>query len=181
MVESLQQCVVAIDGSATAEGSGGIEQAMKAVAQERLQFLSMHGGRFYCMKALETKLLVSRVDAVRVLEMFGGINQFPHAQQVAQILSHGVPVRVNGVGDLKAALQYSNHSSIDQYTEHFVTNVVKHVRLGRAFIFLREMASRIPGLRVSPVSCGILGDKGADCTRFNYGIFEPGRKQGYQF
>ena len=32
--ESLRQCVVAIDGLATVEGSGGIEQAMKAVAQE---------------------------------------------------------------------------------------------------------------------------------------------------
>ena len=35
VVERLQQCVVAIDGSATVEGSGGIEQAaMKTVAQE---------------------------------------------------------------------------------------------------------------------------------------------------
>ena len=111
--------MVAINGLATVEGSRGIEQAMKAVAQECWQFLSMHGGHFSCMQALETKLLVPRVDAVRVLEWFGGIKQFPQAQQVAQILSHAVPVRVNGVGDLKAALQYSNHSSIDQYTGHF--------------------------------------------------------------
>ena len=116
--------MVVIDGLATAEGSEVIEQAMKAVAQESWQFLSMHGGRFSCMQALETKLLVPRVDAVRVSEWFGGIKQFPHAQKEAQILSHGVPVRVNGVGDLKAVLQYSNHSSIDQYTRHFVTKVV---------------------------------------------------------
>ena len=49
---------------------------------------------------------------------------------MAQILSHGVSVQANGVGDLKAALQYSNHSSIDQYTGHFVTKVVEDVRLG---------------------------------------------------
>ena len=116
--------MVVIDGLATAEGSEVIEQAMKAVAQESWQFLSMHGRRFSCMQALETKLLVPRVDAVRVLEWFGGIKQFPHAQKETQILSHGVPVRVNGVGDLKAVLQYSNHSSIDQYTGHFVTKVV---------------------------------------------------------
>ena len=137
--------MVAIDGLATVEGSGGIEQAMKAVAQECWQFLSMHGGRLSCMQALETKLLVPRVDAVRVLEWFGGTKQFPQAQQVAHIFFHSVPVRVNGVGDLKAALQYSNHSSIDQYTGHFVTKVVKDVRLGRAFIFPREVASRILG------------------------------------
>ena len=54
-----------IDGLATVEGSGGVKQAMKAVAQECWQLLSMHGGRFSCMQALETKLLVPRVDAVR--------------------------------------------------------------------------------------------------------------------
>ena len=73
MVESLRQCVVAIDGLATVEGSGGIEQAMKGVAQECWQFLSMHGGRFSCMQALETKLLLPRVDAVRILQWFGEI------------------------------------------------------------------------------------------------------------
>ena len=78
---------------------------------------------------------------------------------MAQILSHGVPVRVNGVGDLKAALQYSNHTSIDQYTGHFVTKVVEDVRLGRAFIFPREMALRIPGLRVSPVGVAVSATK----------------------
>ena len=159
MVESLRQCVVAIDGLATAEGSEGIEQAMKAGAQESWHFLSMHGGRFSCMQALETKLLVPRVDAVRVLEWFGGIKQFPHAQKEAQILSHGVPVRVNGVGDLKAVLQYSNHSSIDQYTGHFVTKVVEDVRIVRGFIFPREVASRIPGLRVSPVGVAVSATK----------------------
>ena len=132
---------------------------MKAVVQECWQFLSMHGGRFSCMQALETKLLVPCMDAVRVLEWFGGIKQFPHAQQVAQILSHGVPVRVNGVGDLKATLQYSNHSSIDQYTGHFVTKVVEDVRLGRAFVFPRKMASRFSGFKVSPVGVAVSATK----------------------
>ena len=77
VVESLRQCVVAIDGLATVEGSGGIEQAMKAVAQECWHFLSMHGGRFSCMQDLETKLPVPREDAVRILEWFGGLSGFP--------------------------------------------------------------------------------------------------------
>ena len=46
MVESLRQCVVAVDGLATVEGSGEIEQAMKVVEQECWHFLSMYGGRF---------------------------------------------------------------------------------------------------------------------------------------
>ena len=146
---------------------------MKAVAQECWQCLSVHGGRFSCMQTLETKLLVPRVDAVRVLEWFGGIKQYPQAQQVTQILSHGVPVRVNGVGDLKAALQYSNHSSIDQYTRHFVTKVVEDIRLGRAFIIPREVASRIPGLRVSPVGVAVSATK--------VRIIHDLTKRGYRF
>ena len=151
--------MVAYDGSATVKGSGGIEQAMKPVAQECWQILSMRGGRFSCTQALETKLLINRVDAVRVLEWFGENKQFPPAQQVVQILSHGVPVRINGVEDLKAALQYSNHSSIDQYTGYFVTKIVEDVRLGQAFIFPREMASCNPGLRVSPVGVAVSATK----------------------
>ena len=38
--------MVTIDGLATVEGSGGIEQAMKTVAQECWHFLSMHDGHF---------------------------------------------------------------------------------------------------------------------------------------
>ena len=72
--------MVAIDGLATVKRSGGIEQARKAVAQECWRFLSMQGGCFSCMQALETKLLVPRVDAMRVLEWFEGIKQFPRAQ-----------------------------------------------------------------------------------------------------
>ena len=64
-------------------------------------------------------------------------------------------MRVNGVGDLKAALHYLNYSSIDQYTGNFVTKVVEDVRLEQAFIFPREMASCIPGLRVSPVGVAV--------------------------
>ena len=68
-------------------------------------------------------------------------------------------MRVNGIGDLKAVLQYSNHSSIDQYTGHFVTKVVEDVRIVRGFIFPREVASRIPGLRVSPVGVAVPATK----------------------
>ena len=71
---------------------------MKAVAQECWHFLSMHGGRFSCMQALETKLLVPRVDAVRVLEWFGGIKRFPHAQQVAHPFSRCTSASKRGRG-----------------------------------------------------------------------------------
>ena len=40
-----------------------------------------------------------------------------------------------------------------------MTKVVEDVRLGRAFIFPREMASRIPGLRVSPVGVAVSATK----------------------
>ena len=127
------------------------------------------------------KLLVPCVDAVRVLEWFGGIKRLPHGQQVVQILSHGVPVRVNGVGDLKAALQYSNHSSIDQYTGHFVAKVAEDVRLGRAFYFPSRDGFAYPWVASVFRWGGSLGYKGADYTRFNYGVFEPGGERGYQF
>lgn len=110
------------------------------------------------------------------------MKQFPHAQQVAQSFSHGVPVRVNGVEDLKASLQYAKHSSLHQYTGYFVTKVVEDVRLGRALGFPREMASRIPGLRMSSVGVAVsVGDKGTGHTRFSYDTFNLEGERGHQF
>lgn len=141
------------------EELGGIEWPVQAVAWEYRQFFSMRGDGFSCMQALEEQLLVPRVDAAHVFEWFGVIKKIPHAQRAAQTLAHGVPVKRNGVGDLTAAIQLSNHSSIDQCIQRFGTTIVDDGRLGRAFIPARYGFEYPWG--------GSLGHKGVDYTRCN--------------
>ena len=68
-----------------------------------------------------------------------------------QIVSQGAPVHVTGQGDLSAALAYGNHSSSRPFSPHILEKIVEDVSMGRAFVFPREFAESIPGIRVSPV------------------------------
>ncbi|CAN0515688.1 unnamed protein product, partial [Laminaria digitata] len=69
-------------------GTGGVEQALARVADNYLDFLSAHGGRFECMKALQNQLPVPRVDVGRVAAWFGGMKRFPHTDLLVRILSY---------------------------------------------------------------------------------------------
>ena len=129
------------------------------VASSYARFLSVHGGRFACMKALENRLPVPRVDAGQVAAWFGGVKKFAHTDLLVKIISHGVPVEVGGAGDLDAALRYGNHGSIGPYEDNIVSKIAEDVRLGRAFVFPREAADQIPGLRVSPLGVAVSPSK----------------------
>ena len=55
-------------------------------------------------------------------------------------------------GDLALALRYSNHSGADGFVDEITEKIRDDVKFGRAFVFPREAADCIPGLRVSPLA-----------------------------
>ena len=132
-------------------GTGVVQQALERVASSYSHLLSAHGGRFACMRALENQLPVPRADVGQVVAWFGDVKKFAHIDLLVKIIVHGVPVDAGGVGDLDAALVYGNHSSIGPYEENITSKIADDVRLGRALVFPREAADRIPGLHVSPL------------------------------
>ena len=103
------------------------------------------------MRALENRLPVPRVNAGRVAAWFGYTKRFPQIDLLLKINTNGVPVVVDVGGDLSAALQYGNHRSIVPYEGTILCKIADDVRLGRAFVFPRETADRITGLRLSPL------------------------------
>ena len=111
------------------------------------------------MMALENQLPVPRVHAGRVAAWFGYTKRFPQIDLLVKIITHGVPVAVDGGGDLGAALQYGNHRSIIPYEGNILCKIADDVRLGRAFVFPRDAADRIPGLRVSPLGVTVSPSK----------------------
>ena len=111
VVALLRECVALVQDLRVA-WTGEVEQALERVASNCSHFLSAHGGRFACMRALEHRLPVSRVDVGKVAACFGDVKKFAHIDLLVNIIAHGVPVEVGGVGDLEAALQYGNHSWI---------------------------------------------------------------------
>ena len=69
-----------------------------------------------------------------------------------QIISQGAAVPVAGVEDLSAALAYGNHSSSARFSPHTLEKIVEDVSHGRSFVFPREVADKIPGIRISPLT-----------------------------
>lgn len=92
------------------------------------------------------------VDAERVRRWFGDEKEFPGIEFLMEIVSQGAPVPVAGQGDLPAAVAYGNHSSASRFSPESLEKIAEDVALGRAFVFPREVAAQIPGLRVSPLT-----------------------------
>ena len=77
--------------------------------------------------------------------------EFPDIELLLQIISQSAPVPVAGAGDLSAALAYGNHSSSARFSPHILDKIVEDVSHGRSFVFPREVADQIPGIRISPL------------------------------
>ena len=66
---------------------------------------------------------------------------------IKQFAVHGVPVRVAGGKGVTAALRYNSHSSVGAHEQ--LTKIHEDVVYGRAWVFPRDSAEQIPGLRLS--------------------------------
>ena len=108
-------------------------------------------------------LPVPRVDGAEIHRWFGQVKGFTETGLVVRIVTQGAPVAVDGQGDLQSALQYGNHSSARQFSTEILAKIREDLLLGRAFVFPREMATRISGLRVSPLTVAVSATKARIC------------------
>ena len=56
-------------------------------------------------------------------------------------------------------MEYGNQSSIGPYEENIKSKIADDVRLGRAFVYPREAADRMPGLLMSPLGVAVFPSK----------------------
>lgn len=88
---------------------------------------------------------------------------FPEIELLMEIVSQGAPVPVTGQGDLAAALVYGNHSSTNRFSREILEKIAEDVSAGKAFVFPREMADKIPGIRISPLTVSVSPSKVRIC------------------
>lgn len=74
--------------------------------------------------------------------------RFPEIKQFTRIIDVGVPVDVQGQGDLANALDYGNHSSASSVDSEVAAHIINEIRLGRILLVHRRMADTIQGLRI---------------------------------
>ena len=92
-----------------------------------------------------------RLNPSRIQDWFWGEKHFPEIAQLVRFAERGVSVCVASGGDLALALRYSNHSA-DGFVDEITDKIRDDVKFGRAFVFPREAAACILGLRVSPLA-----------------------------
>ena len=149
---SLDACRVALQQLSDTDDDNPDLSVLRAAAEASWQYFQSAGGQFERMMDTVQFLPIPHVDIAQVQYWFGDVKEFPDIELLMQIVSQGAPVHVTGQGDLSAALAYGNHSSSRPFSSHILEKIVKDVSLGRAFVFPRECAESIPGIRVSPMT-----------------------------
>ncbi|CAB1102718.1 unnamed protein product [Ectocarpus sp. CCAP 1310/34] len=174
-VERLRACEVALHELSHATDSQSTRAAIDTVAAKSMRFLETHDGRFECMLETLRTLPIPRVDVEDVRHWFGKVKAFPHIDLLVKIISEGAPVAVTGAGDLRAAIEYGNHNSVQGFSPEIVSKIREDVLTGRAFVFPREAAAQIVGTRVSPMTVAVSTSKVSvdvkESPKFSY-VFE---------
>ena len=63
------------------------------------------------------------------------VKDFPDLDQSVYIAGHGSPVHIDGVGDIEAALTYSNDNSVKPYVPNYRKQIGGDVNFTHAVVF----------------------------------------------
>ena len=148
----LKRCLETWKELSVVEGtSESLTRILGGVAEAYFSFFQENGRSFECMRDVDAALPLHRLNPSLIRTWFGDIKGFPEIDQLVHIAEHGAPVHVDGVGDIGAALAYSNHSSVGAHVDRIVAKIAEDVKFGHAFVFPIRAAASIPGLRLSPL------------------------------
>ena len=88
---------------------------------------------------------------------FGRVKEFPGISDLVEIIKHGVPVVTSATPtDPRQALQYGNHSSVQEHMPIVWEKLCEDVRRNRCLVFTREAAEKIVGLRVASLGAVVI-------------------------
>ena len=83
---------------------------------------------------------------------FGEVKGFPGILDLVEITQHGVRVVTSSTPtDPRQALQYGNHSSVQEHRPTVWETLREDIRRNRCLVFARKAAAKIVGLRVAPL------------------------------
>ena len=69
--------------------------------------------------------------------------------QLMEAVRHGVPVDVDGGGDLPSSMQYGNHSSAHTHYDVVWQRLVEDIKWGRVVVLHKSAAEFVSHLRIS--------------------------------
>ena len=97
-------------------------------------------------------LVLPPLNVDDVKHHFGKVKAFPGISDLVEIIKHGVPVVTSATPiDSRQALQYGNHSSVQEHMSTVWEKLCEDVRRNRCLVFTREAAEKLVGLRGAPL------------------------------
>ena len=97
-------------------------------------------------------LVLTPLNVDDIKHHFGEVKGFPGILDLVEITKHGVPVVTSFTPtDPRQALQYGNHSSVQEHRPTVWETLREDVRRNRCLVFTRKAAAKIVGLRVAPL------------------------------
>ena len=97
-------------------------------------------------------LVLPPLNVDDVKHHFGNVKGFPGISVLVDLIKHGVPVVTSTTPtDPRNALQYGNHSSVQEHMPTVWEKLCEDVRRNRCLVFTRETTEKIVGLRVAPL------------------------------
>ena len=97
-------------------------------------------------------LVLPPLNVDDVKHHFGDVKGFPGISVLVDLIKHGVPVVTSATPtDPRKALQYGNHSSVQEHMPTVWEKLCEDVLRNRCLVFTREAAEKIVGLCVAPL------------------------------
>ena len=72
--------------------------------------------------------------------------------QLMEAVRHGIPVDVDGDGDLLASMHYGNHSSAHTHYDVVWQRLVEDITWGRVVVLHKSAAEFVSHLRIPPLA-----------------------------
>ena len=108
------------------------------------------GNMGHVARLIRGEMMAEHRDADLIQQYFAQTG-FPEMAQLMEAVRHGVPVDVDGGGDLLASMQYGNHSSAYTHYDVVWQRLVEDITWGRVVVLhksrIKEVASLIGKLR----------------------------------
>ena len=108
------------------------------------------GNMGHVARLIGGEMMAEHRDADLIQQYFAQTG-FPEMAQLMEAVRHGVPVDVDGGGDLLASMQYGNHSSAYTHYDVVWQRLVEDITWGRVVVLHKSAAEFVSHLRISPL------------------------------
>ena len=113
----------------------------------------LNGGRIGDVaRGIGGTLVSPPLNVSDVNRYFGDVKKFPQVDDLLRVVQHGVPAKTKqSQADLKTALEYGNHRTIQDHLPQIWEKLADDVRRNRCLVIKKRAAAELEHVKVAPL------------------------------